>query len=128
MVTQSEAGPGPELRSPAPSPVLLAHPRTDGNGKMGEEKDTDQPPKPMGPWLRPLSNSQAVRTLLSCPTVGGLRHARCLSAPPPLASLCKVPGSGTPRAQKREGGSRKDWAAVLSGECRLWLPPPEATL
>lgn len=93
---------------------------------MKRRKIQDQQPKPAGVLAETPSSSQVTSTLLSHPTVAGLRHLSCLSPPSPLASLFKVQGSGIPgpRGGKEAHSSRKDWVAVLNGEYRPWLPPP----
>lgn len=93
---------------------------------MEEEKDPRPAAQAAGVLAETPSSSQVTSTLLSHPTVAGLRHLSCLSPPSPLASLFKVQGSGIPgpRGGKEAHSSRKDWVAVLSGEYRPWLPPP----
>lgn len=75
-------------------------------------------------WLSPHPNSTLEPSEFSClvqlredgdTLTASSLYLLCL----PLPSLTfKVPVSGIPWTQRREGGSHKNWAAVPSGECR----------
>lgn len=92
---------------------------------MGEERDKDQQPKTprsrLSPYPPPLSSHQNSPVLSSCGRMEALSlpFSSISSAPPPPF---KVPVSGIPWTQRREGGSHKNWAAVPSGECRPCFP------
>lgn len=91
----------------------------------------DQQPKParvVAEWVPAhlqLSNHQISPVLSNCEDSGPLTASAPQLLWPPLF---KAQGSGIPCAQRKEEGSRKNWAAMHGGECRPWLPPPRATL
>lgn len=80
----------------------------------------------MGSWLSPYHPPTLKPSELSCLVQlwkdwGTLTASPlCLLWPP----LFKVQGSGIPWAQRRKGGSCKNWASVPSGECKPWPHDP----